>query len=64
MSDDQRKSVAQQFCDMIRDEIFVFFASNKDCNGEYKESINLMLDDWRSYWEDSLDTIILDAMSD
>ena len=64
MSDDQRKSVAQQFCDMIRDEIFVFFASNKDCNGEYKESTNLMLDDWRSYWEDSLDTIILDAMSD
>ena len=64
MSDDQRKSVAQQFCDMIRDEIFVFFASDKDCNGEYKESTNLMLDDWRSYWEDSLDTIILDAMSD
>ena len=64
MSDDQRKSVAQQFCNDIRDDIFDFFATNKDCYGEYKEATNLMLDDWRSYWEDALDTIILDAMPD
>lgn len=64
MSDDLRKTVAQRFCDDIRDDIFDFFATNKDCYGEYKEATNLMLDDWRSYWEDALDTIILDAMPD
>ena len=64
ISDHQPKSVAQQFCNDIRDDIFDFFATNKDCYGEYKEATNLMLDDWRSYWEDALDTIILDAMPD
>lgn len=64
MSEDQRKSVAQQFSDEIRNDILDFFSTNKDCNGEYKEATNLLLDDWRSYWEDHLDTIILDKMMD